>query len=63
MTESLKNPQTIAHRRIDRGIPLLQNEPGNLAELFLQSAEKHDLAAALNFEHHIAARQKSFSSD
>lgn len=50
MTESLKNPKTIAHRRIDRGTPLLPNEPGNLAELFLQAAEKHDLPSALNFK-------------
>jgi long-chain acyl-CoA synthetase len=36
-------------RKVQR-IPLLSDEPRTLAELFVQAAEKHDLAGALNYK-------------
>lgn len=48
--ESELNPQfAIRNSQLQR-IPLYENEPQTLAELFLQSFEKHDLKNALNYK-------------
>lgn len=50
MTENISDLETLTHRRIDRGAPLLPNEPRCLAELFLNAAKEHDLPGALNYK-------------
>jgi long-chain acyl-CoA synthetase len=50
MIETLEPTGTVIRTDLGRGEPLYADEPRTLAELFAGAAQKHELAAALNYK-------------
>jgi long-chain acyl-CoA synthetase len=50
MTETVSNTDVISRKDLGRGIPLYEDEPKTLADVFINAAAKHDLHRALNYK-------------
>ena len=50
MMETLDEVREVCRIVLGRGVPLYDDEPRTLAELFINAAEKHDLPGSLNFK-------------